>query len=57
MNKLLITIGMGVGSTVGAFVPQLWGDGDLLSGASILLGMVGGIAGIWLAVVVGKQLS
>ena len=57
MNKLLITIGMGVGSTLGAFLPLLWGDGDMLGGASILFGLIGGIAGIWLGVMASKQLS
>lgn len=57
MNKMLITLGMGVGSTIGALLPQLWGDKDLLGGMSILLGLVGGIVGIWLAVKLNKQLS
>jgi uncharacterized membrane protein YeaQ/YmgE (transglycosylase-associated protein family) len=57
MNKALITMGMGVGSTIGALLPQLWGDKDLLGGMSILLGLVGGIVGIWLAVKLSKQLS
>lgn len=54
---MLITIGMGVGSTLGALAPQLWGDRDLLGGMSILLGLVGGIVGIWLAVKLSKQLG
>ena len=37
---------MVVGSTIGSFIPALWGDG-LLSMSSILLTGVGGIAGIW----------
>ena len=53
MNKTLITICMGIGSTAGAFAPQLWGDRDLFSLASILLTFVGGIIGIW----VGAKLS
>ena len=57
MNKMLIALGMGVGSTIGALLPQLWGDKDLLGGMSILLGLVGGIVGIWLAVKLNKQLS
>lgn len=57
MNKMMITLGMGVGSTVGALLPQLWGDGDMLGGMSILLGLVGGILGIWLAVKLSKMMS
>jgi len=34
------------GSTVGGFVPEIWG-GSAFGMASILLGVVGGIAGLW----------
>jgi hypothetical protein len=43
-----IWVGVLVGSTVGSFVPELWG-GDLLSYSSVLLSGVGGFAGLWLA--------
>jgi hypothetical protein len=43
-----IWVGVLVGSTVGSFIPELWG-GDLLSYSSVLLGGVGGFAGLWLA--------
>ncbi|HEY8073817.1 MAG TPA: hypothetical protein VIF62_06905 [Labilithrix sp.] len=46
MTKTFIWLGLLVGSTVGGFVPMLWG-GDLLSAAGILLSAVGGIAGIF----------
>ncbi len=36
-----------VGSTVGAYVPALWGAG-LFSFSSIVLSTVGGLAGIYL---------
>ncbi len=45
-SKTLIMIGLVVGSTLGGYVPTLWGDGGL-SMASVLLGAVGGLAGIW----------
>lgn len=57
MNKMLITIGMVVGSTVGAFLPQLWGDADLFSVSSIVLSVVFGIVGIWLGYKLARQLS
>jgi hypothetical protein len=45
--KALIWICLTVGSTVGAYLPALWG-GSLLSFTSILLSAVGGITGIFL---------
>jgi uncharacterized membrane protein YeaQ/YmgE (transglycosylase-associated protein family) len=47
-RKTLIMIGMIVGSTAGSYLPALWGGG-WLSFTSILLGGLGGFAGIWLA--------
>ena len=46
MEKKTIMIGMVVGTTVGGYLPMLWG-GSVLSVTSIMLGMVGGIAGVW----------
>ncbi|MCA0228516.1 hypothetical protein LCH21_03635 [Patescibacteria group bacterium] len=57
MNKLLITIGATIGSTVGALLPQLWGDHDFLSLASLSFGFIGGVVGIWLGVKAARQLS
>jgi hypothetical protein len=37
-----------IGSTLGSFIPELWG-GDLLSYSSVLLSGIGGFAGLWLA--------
>ena len=45
-SKSFIWIGMFIGSTIGAYVPALWGAG-VLSFSSIILSAVGGIAGIW----------
>lgn len=42
------TLAAGVGSTIGGFIPTLWGA-SLFSGWSVLLTAVGGIAGIYLA--------
>ena len=55
-KKTVIMIFMSIGMTVGAFVPLLWG-GSALGGWSILLGLVGGIVGIWAGVKVGNQLG
>ena len=46
-QKSVIWLGMIVGSTLGGFIPLLWGS-DFLSFSSIILTAVGGIAGIWL---------
>ena len=38
---------MSVGSAIGGYIPNLWGD-SLFSFASIILTAVGGIAGIYI---------
>ncbi len=52
VNKLLIGIGAFFGSLLGSYLPVLWG-GSLLGLAAVLLGTVGGIAGI----IMGYRLS
>ncbi len=47
MDTKLIWLGLFVGSTVGGFVPLLWGDGAF-SLSAVLTSAVGGIIGIWL---------
>jgi len=44
--KTMIMIGMVVGSTLGGYLPALWGAGGL-SLASVVFGTIGGLAGIW----------
>lgn len=44
--KTFIWIGLFVGSTVGGFVPELWGAGAF-SAWGILFSGLGGFAGIW----------
>lgn len=46
-SNSLIWIGAGIGSTVGGFLPSLWGAG-MLSFSSIILSTIGGLGGIWL---------
>lgn len=57
MNKTLILIGATVGGLVGAYVPVLWGNTDMFSGASILWSTIGGLLGIWLGVFVSKRVG
>jgi hypothetical protein len=51
-SKSIVWIFMFVGSAVGGFIPELWGDG-FFSMWSVLLTAVGGIIGIY----VGFKLS
>ncbi len=44
---------MAIGSTVGGFIPELWGGG-YLSFSSVILTAVGGFAGIWLGFRLGQ---
>jgi hypothetical protein len=57
MNKRIILIFATVFSILGGYIPVLFGNNDLLSGWSILMGIVGGIFGIWLGVVVSKRVG
>jgi len=44
--KTLIWIGVFVGSTVGGFLPSLWGD-NAFSFSAIIFSTIGGLLGIW----------
>ncbi len=57
MNKRTIMIGAVGGMTIGAVTPMLWGDYNSFGVASVLMGMVGGFLGIWLAVWLSKRLG
>lgn len=52
-QKTLIWIGLFVGSTVGSYVPGLWGA-EIFSVSSVLCGMAGGIVGVWLGFRMGE---
>ena len=54
LSKLIIGIGAFGGSTLGGYIPALWGGGML---ASFLISVIGGIAGIVLAYRLGKTLD
>jgi hypothetical protein len=46
-TKSLIWLGLFIGSTIGSFIPLLWGA-DMFSFSSIILSGLGGIAGIYI---------
>ncbi|MGB8699388.1 MAG: hypothetical protein WCD18_08240 [Thermosynechococcaceae cyanobacterium] len=54
MSKLIIGIGAFLGSTLGSYIPNLWGGGAM---ASVLFSVVGGIAGILVAYRLWKSLD
>jgi hypothetical protein len=57
MNKTLLLIGATIFGIVGSYIPVLFGDNDILSGWSILGGMIGGFFGIWVGIKISKALS
>ena len=44
--KQMVWMGMFIGSSIGGFIPSLWGAG-IFSMSSIFFGGIGAIAGIW----------
>jgi len=55
MNKGVILTSAIIFELAGNFVPILWGDGDIFSLWSILLGLVFGLFGVWVGVVMSKR--
>ena len=53
MTKKFIWGGLFLGSTVGGYLPSLWG-GNMLSLSGILLSFIGGLVGIWLGYRLGR---
>jgi hypothetical protein len=48
MERRIVWIFVGVGMTVGGLLPEVWG-GSAFGVASLGLGCLGGVAGLWLA--------
>jgi hypothetical protein len=48
VDRRVVWIFVGVGMTVGGFVPVIWG-GSALGLGSLVFGSLGGLAGLWLA--------
>jgi hypothetical protein len=57
MNKRTIMFGAMAGLTIGSVVPMLWGDYNSFGVTSVLLGLVGGLLGIWITAWLSKQLG
>lgn len=57
MNKVLILTGATLGGIVGAYIPTLLGDTELLDGWSILGSTIGGLVGIWLGYKLAKRIG
>jgi hypothetical protein len=49
MDRRIVWIFVGVGSTMGGLAPEAWG-GSAFGFASLVLGCLGGVAGLWFAV-------
>lgn len=52
-TKTLVWIGMAVGSTIGSYIPSLWGSG-VFSMSSIFFSAIGAIAGIYIGFKLGQ---
>jgi len=52
-SKTLVWVGMAVGSTIGGFIPALWGD-SMFSISSMFFGSVGAIVGIYFGYKLGQ---
>jgi hypothetical protein len=54
-TKKLCWIGLFIGSTIGGYLPVLWG-GDILSFSGIFFSLAGGLLGIWAGYRIGQSL-
>ncbi len=54
--KAWVAIGILVGSTLGSYIPSIWGD-SIFSFSSIIGSFIGGILGIWLGYKISQTLS
>jgi hypothetical protein len=48
-SRAFVWLAIFIGSMIGGAIPELWGDG-MLSYTSLLLGGIGGLIGLWIAV-------
>jgi len=57
MNKTIILTCATIFGIAGGYIPFLWGDTDLFSGWSILMGMIGGLFGIWVGALINRRIG
>ncbi len=55
-TKTWVWIGMFAGSTIGSYIPALWGD-SFLSFSSVLLSGIGALIGVWLGFKIGQSMN
>lgn len=55
--KQMALLGATVFGIIGAYIPALFGDTEMLSGWSILGGTIGGFFGIWVGVKLYKRMQ
>jgi hypothetical protein len=55
--KAIIFISVLVFSSVGAYIPTLWGDDNGFGIASILCSGIGGIFGVWAGYKIGSSME
>jgi hypothetical protein len=53
-TKTLIWVGLTIGSTIGSYLPTLFGN-DIFSVWSIIWSGIGGIAGVWAGYTLGQK--
>ncbi len=53
-SKTVIVIGGFIGSSLGSYLPMIWGD-NAFSLSSIFLSLVGGLAGIYVGYRINKD--
>lgn len=46
--KAMVRLGIFIGSTVGGYIPVIWGAG-IISVSSLLGSLIGGLLGVWIA--------
>jgi hypothetical protein len=55
--KTFIWGGIFIGSTIGGFIPALWGGNAVFSMSSVVLSGVGGLVGLWAGFKVGRMMG
>ena len=53
-SKTFVLVGTIIGSSIGSFIPSLWGAG-IFSFSSIIFGAIGAVAGIYIGFKLSNQ--